>query len=166
MWILAGQPMKIENLELQILARLEQNATAPRKEIAFSLGISEASLSKRVSSLSAEQYISKFTIDVDYAKIGFPVTSITFFKLQNPSNDLEALLSDLVKLPYAVEVATISGEWDVMVRWVCRDNGEMMPRLRAILPKYNMRIETFIFAEIIRRQSRLSTMDFGADGSA
>ena len=106
--------MEIDKVDLAILLELQRDADAQRKQIAHNVSITESNLSKRITALRAVGYIKRFTIEIDYALLGYLTSAITFIKFDVQSDDtIEQLLTAAKASPNCVEIATVAGEWDV-----------------------------------------------------
>ena len=146
--------MKIDSEERTILSELTQDASVRRKLIAYKVGVSEPTLSKKIATLQDEGYIKKFTIEVDYSKLGYPINAVTVVRLGDQAGGLvDRAIEVLVSLPQTIEVATIVVEWDIYVRWMCSDNAEMISAVRKLLAEFpGSRTETFTLAEFFKCQ--------------
>lgn len=146
----------MDDLDLRILKRLQINSNDSRKVMANDLGISEPTLSKRISSLTEENFINRFTIDINFSKVGYTLSAITFIKEKNQAatEELGILLSSYVE---ASHVYRVTGDWDYAIIWLCK-NSEELDDCLSRLYKNNINIEelkTEVFLKSIKRQSTL-----------
>jgi len=122
----AEAPYMLDPLEIKILESLNADSKQPRKGLAQDLGITESSLSKRIKKLTDAGVIQRFTVDVDFKRIGFGVTAMTLIKEKNQNqSSIEALAKAMGEIPYATHVYLVAGEWDMSVIWCCRSNEEL-----------------------------------------
>lgn len=140
-------------LDLAIMSNLEKDASVRRKELAIRLKTSEPTLSKKIGTLTAEGVIRRFTIDLDYARIGLRTHAITLIALVQQSDEaLTKVTEALAAIPNAVEIATTIGEWDIFVRWIWPGPDELGAAVREVLHIAPMKIETTVLGESIRRE--------------
>ncbi|MEB3772596.1 MAG: AsnC family transcriptional regulator, partial [Desulfurococcales archaeon] len=66
----------IDEKDKVIVDMLRENARVSYSEIARKLGISEVAVMKRVKKLEASGVIKKYTVIVDYKKLGYNMVSI------------------------------------------------------------------------------------------
>lgn len=145
--------MELDSTDLDILARLENDSSVRRKILAAQSGISEPTLSKKIGTLTAQQVIRKFTIDIDYRKLGFSTRALTLISLAQQSDEaLERLTDRLRRMPNAIEVATTLGEWDLAVRWMVTGPDDLAQAVRELLKIAPLKVETLILGEILKDQ--------------
>lgn len=63
----------MDEIDVLILNELEVNGRESFKELASKLNVSDVTVKKRVDKLVSNEIIKRFTIDVDYEKIGTPL---------------------------------------------------------------------------------------------
>lgn len=153
--------MNLDEHDLQILARLERDAATRRKTLAAAVGISEPTLSKKIGTLVAERIIEKFTIEIDYGKLGLRTNAITLIKLVQQSDEALRLITDaLLAMPNAIGVASLVGEWDLYVRWMWQGPDDLVPAVRSLLKIAPIKVETLVLGETLRneRGAQLATV--------
>ena len=63
-----------------------------------------------------ENYITKFTLEVDYEKVGFPVLSYIFISYDSNSGvEQKDLCRKLAELENVVSCSIVSGDWDFLI---------------------------------------------------
>ena len=65
--------MELDQVDLKIIEALTRDSRTPFTKIADELGLSETAIRKRVRRLREAEVIRRFTIEVDYSKIGIRV---------------------------------------------------------------------------------------------
>ncbi|HET6535555.1 MAG TPA: Lrp/AsnC family transcriptional regulator [Sphingomicrobium sp.] len=70
----------LDNVDRQILALLEEDARRPNSEIARIVDLSPVTVAERIGRLRDIGVISKFTIKVDPAKIGYETAAMVRFE--------------------------------------------------------------------------------------
>jgi Lrp/AsnC family transcriptional regulator for asnA, asnC and gidA len=152
----------VSEVEYKILDELYTDAHRARKRIANKVGISEPSLSKKIADLQDTKIIKRFTIDIDYEKIGYTTHAITLIKLGAQTRDAFTHKMELIaNLDEAIELYTVFGEWDLCVRWMCRDNAHLMEVLSHVLETAGdgSKFETLPLPQVRKRERgvRLAT---------
>ena len=114
--------MATSEKEQSVLVELIKDSDRPRKQIASVLGMSESEFSRTVGSLRERGIIKKFTVDIDYGKIGYPDTGIFMFSL-NDRNQAEGILPKLAEINEIIEIHEVfSEDHDIIVKIMCEDN--------------------------------------------
>ncbi len=137
----------------KILDLLYSDADRPRKVIAKQVSLSEPSLSKKITFLQASKVIKSFSIDVSYEEIGYGTNSVTLIRMHDQyKGKVAPLISKIVKLNEAIEVYSILGVWDIYVRWLCRNNSQIMKALESITDESVAHTETITLATEHKRE--------------
>jgi DNA-binding Lrp family transcriptional regulator len=146
----------ISDTDHKILVALERGAYRPDAEtIAPELKTTNRFFWKTVESFLEKRIIRKFTIDINYGKVGFSTHAISVVKLKDQSS-AESFVEKIKKIREAVEVYTVFGEQDYCIRWLCRDPDHTMHVIDQI--KSDVHIETFIFGEECKPDSRVGLL--------
>lgn len=113
----------IDEKNMRIIEILSQNSRMPFTEIARRLKVSESTVRKRVGALEREGVISKYSIVVNPAKIGFGAVALVGLDVQ-PDKFLSAAqkLAELNEVRY---VATSTGDHMIMAEIWTRDGKEL-----------------------------------------
>jgi len=113
----------IDEIDLKIIEILSRNARTPYVEIARQIGISDVAVIKRVKKLESEKIIKKYTIIVDYAKLGYSKMSITGINVEPDAllNVVEALKDK----PYVKSLYITSGDHALIAMIYARDSEEL-----------------------------------------
>lgn len=100
-----------------ILAALEENARQPTARIASQVGIPRTTVGERIRKLETEGIIKRFTVHLDYEKLGLPITAFILVSfLPNPDISQRQLATRISAMEKVYEVHIISGEWDLLVK--------------------------------------------------
>ena len=113
----------IDEKDKVIVDMLRENARISYSEIARKLGISEVAVMKRVKKLEASGVIKKYTVIVDYKKLGYNMISIT--GLDVLPEHLFTVIEELKKKGYVEFLAITSGDHAIIVKILARDNEEL-----------------------------------------
>ncbi|MCE4607265.1 MAG: Lrp/AsnC family transcriptional regulator [Desulfurococcales archaeon] len=106
-----------------IISMLKENSRVSYSEIARKLGISEVAVMKRIKKLESNGVIKKYTVIVDYKKLGYNMVSIT--GLDALPEYLFSVIEQLKKKDYVEFLAITSGDHSIMVKIIAQDNDEL-----------------------------------------
>jgi len=117
---------KIDEIDEKILKILKENSKEKIVNIAKKLNLPISTVYNRIKKLEEEKIISKYTIDIDYRKLGFVVKALTLIKY-DPSSGISQrdLLYELLKFEYVEKGFIITGEWDLLIITRFRNIEEM-----------------------------------------
>ncbi len=102
----------LDSLDRQIICLLQQDGRASNVEIARRLGVSEATIRKRLDRLVSERVV-RVTAIPDATKIG--LSTITFISLDVDLAQLDRITDKLVQLPEVRAIYYTSGESDLIL---------------------------------------------------
>ncbi len=100
----------MDDKDFKIIKILQENSRTPYTEIGKKLGLTEATIRKRVSELERKGVIKRYTIEVDPEKLGY--RNVTILGLD-------------VEPQYLLEAARKIAEYEE-VRWVATATGDHM----------------------------------------
>lgn len=107
----------LDEKDLQILHELELDSSRSIREIAEKLGMPRTTVQERIAKMRKRGVIRRFTVKVDYSKIGKPVTAFILISfMPGPYVSQKKLAHQIAMLPDVQEVHLISGEWDILVK--------------------------------------------------
>jgi len=112
----------MDDLDRQIITLLQLNGRTPYTEIAKSLGVSEATVRNRVSSLVNENVIQIIGL-VDPYQLGYDAPAIIGVSVEPPM--LESAAAEIAVFPEVSYLIMVSGEYDLMVEVMCRNRMEL-----------------------------------------
>lgn len=100
-----------------ILELLTKDASTPVSRIAEELGLPRTTVQERIKRLREEGVIKQFTVVVEHAKLGKPVTSFILVSFMPGTGvSQKRLAQEIAKLPDVYEVHIITGEWDILLK--------------------------------------------------
>jgi DNA-binding Lrp family transcriptional regulator len=109
--------VQLDDRDLKILRELSEDSSQSITSIADKLKMPRTTLQERIKRLRALGVITKFTVQLDYSKLGKPVTAFILVAVGMGSNiPQKTLAQEIAKLPDVVEVHIIAGEWDIIVK--------------------------------------------------
>ena len=107
-----------------IIERLQNNARTPFTKIAAELGVTEATIRKRVKALEERKIISRYTINVDPAKLGYAVVALIGIDTA-PERYLD-VIKGLAGMEEVRSLSASSGDHMIMVEFWARNHAELM----------------------------------------
>lgn len=142
----------VDHTEFRILARLQQNADDAQKIIADDVGVTEPTLSKKIKKLEKEGVIRRYTVDIDYALLGYSLSALTLLKERRQSNTETDTGAFLCSLREAIQIHKITGKWDFAIIWMCTDSNQLESALSRVSNHPNVEeIETTLLMRALKR---------------
>jgi len=105
--------MSMDILDLKIVRCLTEDARCTYKYIAEEAGVSEATVKNRIDKLQKEGIIKKFTIIMDYHKLGRAIKAFIGLKVQ-PAK-ISEIVSVIEKNPDVHVLYRTSGDVDLLI---------------------------------------------------
>lgn len=114
--------MKLDKIDLQILALLQQDASVPVGEIAEKVRLSVTPCWRRIQRLEAEGIIRKRVALLDAGKLNVGVTVFVAVKTARHNQEwFEKFHAAVMKIPEVVEFYRMSGDMDYLLRVIVPD---------------------------------------------
>lgn len=106
---------EIDATDREILDLLLENGRRTVTEIAERVNLSPAPVSRRIDRLEKLGVITGYTAVIDYSKLGAGFEAFTEVRF-NGSTDVAAIIAAATARPEVIEVFTIAGDPDALVR--------------------------------------------------
>jgi DNA-binding Lrp family transcriptional regulator len=100
-----------EQLDIEILRALQEDARSSYRDIARKLKISVGTVHSRVTRLQEAKVIRGFSVDINYSKLAFGITALIL--LQAKGKHLRDVESKLSKFSNVCVVYDITGDFDI-----------------------------------------------------
>ena len=120
----AGDGSPLDDLDFSILVLLQKDGRMSFTEMASELGVSISNVRNRVTKLIEEKTI-QIVGRVNAEKVGFHAYARIKISVR-PANVIDAVAKKLLKLPEVSFLAITSGEYDLEVDVMCRDNDHLL----------------------------------------
>lgn len=135
--------MKLDELDRQILAYLQEDGRMPFTQIAKALGVTEGTIRNRVTRLEQEQVVQIVGL-VDPHRSSYQAPALIGVSIQPPL--IEPAAAEIAALPEVSYLILVSGEFDLMVEVMCRDREHLAAFLTNALQKVPgvQRTQTFM----------------------
>jgi DNA-binding Lrp family transcriptional regulator len=109
----ASPPPILDDIDQRLLHALRADARQSMSALAQAVGIARATAYTRVERLVSSGVISRFTIDVDPAKLGRAVTALITVRIEQHA--WRALRAEFAAMPEVDYVALTTGDFDMML---------------------------------------------------
>src|SRR5579875_2571971 len=117
---------KPDEKDLQILRYLVEHGRDKISEISSNLGIPRATVFERMEKLKKNGFIRRFTVDLDYERLGFSIMSYVLIEFDfSSSTTQQKLCSELAKLDNVILASIISGRWDLIILVTAKNMKEL-----------------------------------------
>ncbi len=115
---------ELDDLDFSILVLLQKDGRMSFTEMALELGVSISNVRNRVARLIEEKTI-QIVGRVSAEKVGFHAYAQIKISVR-PANVIDSVANELLKLPEVSFLAVTSGEYDLEVDVMCRDNNHLL----------------------------------------
>lgn len=152
-----SQNFELDNLDIQILSILMEDATIPYTEIAKKLIVSGGTIHVRMKKMQDLGIISGSHLIINPQKIGYDICAFLGIYLEKGSQYKDAVES-LRKIKEVVELHYTTGSYSMFAKIICRDTNHLRQVLNEDIQgvKGIQRTETLIsLEESIKRQITL-----------
>lgn len=105
----------IDDKDMEILVALRHNSRLSEQKLAKKTGIPMTTVHNRAKKLREIGVIEGYTVRLNHAKIGKPLTAYVLLKAINQADQNE-LLEYISKIPQVCEVAMVTGDFDLLLK--------------------------------------------------
>lgn len=116
--------IKLDQFDIDILYKLEEDGKKPYSQIADEMRISNTMVHQRVSRLQKEGVLKRYSIEIDEKLLGFEWGAFTGITLNDGSNTYQ-VVEELKKIPEVTECYHISGSYTLFIRIVAQSSEHM-----------------------------------------
>jgi DNA-binding Lrp family transcriptional regulator len=114
--------LKLDQLDLKILGRLQADGRATNQELADAVGLSPSPCLQRVKRMERTGVISGYRAQLDLTKVCRHVDVIAAVTLKSHGlDDFRSFEKMVTDMRYVVECTKVSGPIDYLVRFICPD---------------------------------------------
>ncbi|WNH08344.1 Lrp/AsnC ligand binding domain-containing protein [Thalassobellus suaedae] len=135
----------IDGIDKKILRTLMEDARIPILEIARNVDISGAAIHQRLRKLEKSGLISGSKFIINPKILGYDTVAFIGVYLDKAVHNPEAI-KQLKKVPEVLECHYTTGNWNVLIKILCKDNAHLMHLLNNDIQTISgvSRTETFI----------------------
>ena len=137
--------LNIDGIDKIILKELICDSKTPMIRIANKASISGAAVHQRIKKLEKLGVISGSHIKLNEKILGYKTIAFIGIYLEKAMN-ISAAITKLSEIPEIIECHYTTGNWSVLIKIICKDNGHLMNLLNNKIQKIHgiSRTETFI----------------------
>ncbi|MEQ9715555.1 MAG: Lrp/AsnC family transcriptional regulator [Candidatus Asgardarchaeia archaeon] len=134
----------VDEIDMKILRELSLDSRCTYEKLASKIGISVPTAYNRVRKLIKKGIIKKFTIDIDYTKIGYPIRALVGVII-DPRHSADAR-TEFQNLDNVIKVIEVTGRFDYILDVVATSTDELKDLLTEKMSKIRgvMKTETMI----------------------
>lgn len=147
-------PVEVDDVDIKIVEFLRRNGRASYREIAEKLGVGVATVYKRVKRLENLGVIRGYVAIIDESKLGKNI--VGYIGLEVRPADTKKVLEELLKIDEVVEIATVTGTFDVLVKVRVRSLDELWNFIYVKTPKIKeiLKTTTMIAIDVVKDELR------------
>ncbi|MBN2681006.1 MAG: Lrp/AsnC ligand binding domain-containing protein [Bacteroidales bacterium] len=148
--------LNIDDIDINILSLMQNDAKIGYKDISNRLGISLGTVHIRIKKLESFGIIKDFSLNIKYDLLGYELTA--FIGLIINSKKANHVISELEKIEEVIELHHTTGEFHMLAKVLCRNTKTLR---QLIIEKVNAiegieKTETIIsLSELISRKINL-----------
>lgn len=152
------KPLDIDDLDLQILSILMEDAKTPYTEIGKKLFVSGGTIHVRMKKLHELGIVKGAYLNIDHVMLGYDLSAFLGIYLKE-SSMYDTVINQLKEIPEIVSAHYTTGVYSIFARVICKDTDHLRDVLSSKIQKISgiQRTETFIsLEESIQRPIHLS----------
>ncbi len=144
--------MVLDNVDLQILRALQENARLTTKELAAKVNLSTTPVFERLKRLEKSGFICKYVAVLDAEKLGRGFTVFCSVKLKQMNRTVARDFISVIKdIPQVAECYNVSGEYDYLLKIQAPDMkyyNEFIINVLGTIDSIGSILSSFVMAEI------------------
>ena len=129
--------MAIDKLDADLIALLTEEPRLGVFEASRRLGVARGTIQARLDRLMRTGVVRDFAPTVDSEALGYPVTAFVTAEIAQGDRDV-TVVEHLRGIPEVLEVHTITGAGDLMIRAVARSNADLQRVIDRIVSDPNI----------------------------
>lgn len=149
----------LDSIDLQILNILQEDNLLSVKDIAEKVGLSFTPTYERIKSLKQRGVIIKNVTIVDREAVGYGIMSYCNIVLKEQSQQrLEEFESKIISEPQVLEVVSMSGTYDYMIKVIAKDINDynnFMTRIVANIPNVGQ-YHSAIVLSVVKDETKIT----------
>ena len=115
---------KPDSLDIKILQELNEDSRRSVRELGRVLGESPSTIYNRIRKLEERKTIKRFTISIDYDRIGYNTTVFASVRLSGAKEKYHTIAVKVAEIQGVHEVHVIGGEYNLLVKIRARSTEE------------------------------------------
>jgi DNA-binding Lrp family transcriptional regulator len=114
----------LDELDRRLLGLLDEQPQVGVLGASRALGVARGTVQSRLERMVRRGVITTFAPQLDPAAMGYPVTAFCTLEIRQGTGP-EPVVHHLATIPEVLEAHTITGDGDLMIRVVARDNADL-----------------------------------------
>lgn len=106
----------LDGFDFQLLAHVQEDARLSQSELGARVNLSTAAVNRRLKRLTDDGVIKRYTVEIEQAAVGYPLTVIAGVEAESERIDL---LDDMKRVfascPEVQQCYYVTGDWDFML---------------------------------------------------
>ena len=154
-----GAPGSVDDGDLALCRVLVRDSRISQRRLAREVGMSPPAVAERLARLERAQVIRGYTIDIDWAALGYPV--VVYLAVTTlPGYDIGAVVEGLRAVPEIESMTVVTGPLDLLVRLRARGHEHLRELLAQRIWQIPgvQRTETFLGLGDVEPPSYVATM--------
>jgi DNA-binding Lrp family transcriptional regulator len=119
-----NKPVELDEKDFILIDELSKDATLSEKKLARKTSIPMTTVHNRLRKLRELGIIKKYTLRLDYAKLGRPLVAYVLVKVM-PGASQKEVLDHIANMPHVCEAAMITGDFDIIFKARIASMGEL-----------------------------------------
>lgn len=119
-----GPGQGVDALDARIIAAFTEDPAIGVLGASRALGVARGTIQARLDRLAARGVITSFAPTIDPAALGFPVTAFCTLEIRQRTGH-EKVVEHLGAIPQVLEIHQVTGQADLIIRIVARDNVDL-----------------------------------------
>jgi DNA-binding Lrp family transcriptional regulator len=145
----------LDETAIKVLKEYIRDSRQSYREISRRLGISSGTVASRVKELEEKKIIEKYTVQLNYEKLGYELTAIT--EIIVSEGMMLEVGEDIAKIPGALRVYNITGDADILVVARFKTRRELSNFTKKITKmRYVVRTKTHVVLNTIKEDVSLN----------
>jgi len=133
----AGGTARLDNVDVQILRMMQQDAAASSSDIAGRIGMSQSPAWRRIAALERSGVIRKCVAIIDRFAVGLKFMAVVFVRLKDQTQaTVDGFQQDVRSLPEVVQCHVLMGDIDYVLTVVTTDIDAFRVLLREKLSRF------------------------------
>lgn len=123
--------MTANELDLEILRRLDADSRGSLRQIAEELDVSPTTVSNRLRRLEEEGVIDQYSLKLNLSRLGFGLTSIINIKAKGVN--IREVVEELREYSHLTHIYEVTGNFDILVIGKFKNREEMNSEIKRLL---------------------------------
>jgi Lrp/AsnC family leucine-responsive transcriptional regulator len=145
----------MDNIDLQILSILKDNARMKASAIANVVNLSVSAVTERIKKLETSGIIEKYTLMVDQKKIGNDVSAVIEVAIEHPRY-IDSFINLVTSIPNIISCYCVTGDYDFILK-VIIDSSEGLEQIYRMVKGFEgvKETKTYIILKNIKNEITL-----------